>query len=58
MTAKRLKENYFIAMGAYATHRKEILSFDRWHEALMSTKVNSVKEIRSQVNRKRTGEPE
>ncbi len=45
-------------MGAYATHRDEILSFDRWHEALMSTKVNSVKEIRSQVNRKRAGEPE
>ena len=52
MTKEQLKKNFFIAMGPYATHRKEILSFDSWHKAVLSIKNNKyAKEIKLELDK-------
>ena len=59
MTKQRLRDNFFIAMGAYASHKKETLDFDRWYEATTTTKYNAdVKEIKNALSKKYNGEPE
>lgn len=56
MTREQLKKNFFIAMGPYATHKKEILSFDSWHKAVLSIKNNKdAKEIKLELNGKEQG---
>lgn len=53
MNKQRLKENFYIAMGSYSTHRKEILDFDRWYEATTSIKHNLyIKELKSELSKK------
>ena len=53
MTKQRLRENLFISMGAYASHRQKKLSFDRWHESIVTTKDSKyIKEIKSEINKK------